>query len=99
MSLFNATAGFSEKFYFYSALIMESNFVDLVEKSKDEFYNVRTILLLLPVSVISWVEVFGCENYLRPIGGHAVYDLVIPVTSLIYFGILMRESNDVKKNV
>jgi len=85
--------------FVHSALVMEMNLADLLQKSKDEFYNLRTIILLVPNSVIAWVEVFGCEKYLRPIGGHAVYDFSIPATSIIYLAILFWQSNYIKKRV
>ena len=78
-----------------SSLILEFNHSELThQKSRDEFYNLRTIFLVIPTSVVAWMEAFGCENYLRPIGGHAIYDLTIPVSSLVYFAIiLLNQSN------
>ena len=80
---------------FDSSLILEFNHSELThQKSRDEFYNLRTIFLVIPTSVVAWMEAFGCENYLRPIGGHAIYDLTIPVSSLVYFAIiLLNQSN------
>merc|ERR1712215_443444 len=59
-----------------------------LEKGKNEFYNLETVLLLTPNCVIAWLEAFACENYLRPIGGHAIYDVAIPLTNIAYFCIL-----------
>ena len=76
---------------------MEANSVALMTKSKDEFYTFRTILLLGPNSVLAWLEVFACENYLKPMGGHAIYDLALPVTTIIYFVIVVLHFKHVKK--
>ena len=69
----------------------------LLDESKDEFHNLRQALLLWPNLVIAWVEVFACENYLQPIGGHVIYDLGYPLTSIIYFAIVVWHVKKAKK--
>jgi len=83
--------------FVHSIAMLEFGFKELLEKEKDEFYNLKTVLLYIPPSVLAWVEVFGCENYLRPYGGHAVYDAAIPLTNIAYFWLLYAHQKYYKK--
>ena len=73
--------------------------MELFNESKDQFYNLRQVLLLGPNAVIAWLEVLACDSYLKPMGGHAIYDLALPVTSIIYFAIAMRHFKQAKKEM
>ena len=55
-------------------LVMDMDFL--------EFNNLNPILFCIPNSVLAWMEAFGCENYLRPYGGHAIYHAMIPLTTI-----------------
>jgi hypothetical protein len=53
---------------------------------KGRYYNASSVLLALPCAVVAWFEALSCERHLRPIGGHLVYDTVIPLSLLaLYF--------------
>jgi len=83
--------------FVHSILMLEIGFQELLEKEKDEFYNLKTVLLYIPNSVLAWMEVFGCENYLRPYGGHAIYDVAVPLTNIAYFWLLFSHQKYYKK--
>jgi len=83
--------------FVHSILVLEMGIKELLEQKKDEFYNLKTVLLLTPNCVIAWVEAFACENYLRPIGGHAIYDVAIPLTNIAYFCIIFGHQQMSKK--
>ena len=85
--------------FVHGIAMLEFGFRELLEKEKDEFYNLKTVLLYIPNSVLAWMEVFGCENYLRPYGGHAIYDAAIPLTNIAYFCLLYSHQKHYKKTV
>ena len=58
-------------------LVVEMGFVDFLE-----FNNLNPILFCIPNSELACMEAFGCENYLRPYGGHAIYHAMIPLTTI-----------------
>lgn len=60
------------------------NNIFFLSNELDELYA-ATSLVAVPVSVIAWLEATQCEQLIRPIGGHLVYDLSIPVSILILY--------------
>jgi len=87
--------------FVHSILVLEMGFKEILEtdEEKDEFYNLKTILLYIPTSVLAWMEAFACENYLRPYGGHALYDVTIPLTNIAYFCLIYAHQKYNKKTV
>ena len=68
-------------------------------KEVDPFYNMRTPLLNIPNSILAWMEVFACEKFLQPYGGHAIYDAFIPITAIAYIFVLFYYNKKTKKMV
>ena len=66
-------------------------------KEVDPFYNIRIPLFNIPTAILAWMEVFACEKFLQPYGGHAIYDAFIPITQIAYIVVLCYYSKKTKK--
>ena len=81
----------------HSALVMEFCIKTMQVKEVDPFYNIRIPLLNIPNSILAWMEIFACEKFLQPYGGHAIYDAFIPITMIAYIFVLFYCSKKTKK--
>ena len=85
--------------FVHCVLVMEFTTKAMQVKEVDPFYNMRTPLLNIPNSILAWMEVFACEKFLQPYGGHAIYDAFIPITAIAYIFVLFYYSKKTKKMV
>ena len=83
--------------FVHCVLVMEFCIKAMQVKEADSFYNIRTPLLNIPNSILAWMEVFACEKFLQPYGGHAIYDAFIPITMIAYIFVLFYYSKKSKK--
>ena len=85
--------------FVHCVLVMEFCYKAKQIKEVDSFYNIRTALLNIPNSILAWMEVFACEKYLQPYGGHAIYDAFIPITNIAYIFVLFYYNNKKSKKI
>ena len=83
--------------YVNCVLIMEFSIKEMQVKEVDPFYNIRIPIFNIPNSILAWMEVFACEKFLQPYGGHAIYDAFIPITQIAYIVVLCYYSKKTKK--
>ena len=76
---------------------MEFGIKEMQVKEVDPFYNIRIPLFNIPTAILAWMEVFACEKFLQPYGGHAIYDAFIPITQITYIFVLFHYTKKAKK--
>jgi hypothetical protein len=54
-------------------------------RDKGPLYNVATLMLGVPTGFVAWLEAMGCENIMRPLGGHVLYDSTLSVGMCVFF--------------
>merc|ERR1712008_456580 len=52
---------------------------------KGPHYTAQAFFFGVPLALVTWMEALLCEQVIRPIGGHLVYDLMIPVSLLAFY--------------
>eukprot|EP00040_Diaphanoeca_grandis_P025761 m.143203 g.143203 ORF g.143203 m.143203 type:complete len:271 (+) comp30301_c0_seq1:68-880(+) len=58
----------------------------ILEENKDRFYNASSMLGFLPM-IVTWCEPLFCDAFLIDWGGHLWFDVSIPTSMVIYYGI------------
>lgn len=72
--------------YVNCVLAIHISINSLLFAPKGAYYTASSIILSLPTAVVAWLEALTCERLIRPIGGHLVYDVTIPLSLLtLYF--------------
>ena len=41
--------------------------------------------MFVPLGLLAWVEALACEQVMRPLGGHVLYDATIPLSLLALY--------------
>ena len=58
--------------------------------SKDVYYDLSSVLITIPVGLVSWIEALACDGFLVKYGGHVYYDTIIPVSMFVYYYFALR---------
>lgn len=63
---------------------------------KDAHYDAWSWCVNVPVVLAGWLEALACDYGLIAIGGHVLYDAVIPLSMLVYAGIALSRGEERK---
>jgi len=74
--------------YVQTTLMLTASLSELKLNNKNLFYDIKAIIVHLPVTIIGWIEAVFCDNFIEKYGGHLIYDTTIPLSVITYHGIL-----------
>eukprot|EP00967_Tisochrysis_lutea_P154188 scaffold305753_cov26-Tisochrysis_lutea.AAC.2 len=67
-------------------------------EKKDLYYDLAALMINLPIGFVSWLEASACDHGYRDLGGHVLYDSMIPICQLTYFAVAyLRQPPPFKK--
>ena len=76
--------------YVQTSLLSIATFHSLFKKDKDVFYDLSSLIIIVPVGLMSWLEGFICDSFYIKFGGHVYYDAIIPVSMFLYYAVTLR---------
>jgi len=71
--------------YVNCMLFFHSSCNALFFAEKGPYYTAQVFFSGVPLALVTWMEALLCEQVIRPIGGHLVYDLTIPISLLAFY--------------
>jgi len=85
--------------YVQTTLMLTASLSELNLENKDIFYDIKAIIIHLPITIIGWIEAVFCDNFIEKYGGHLIYDTTIPLSVITYHGILYLMYTKNKQNI
>jgi len=76
--------------YVQTSLLSIATYHSLLKKDKDIFYDLSSLIIIVPVGLMSWFEGFLCDSFYKKIGGHVYYDAIIPVSMFLYYAAALK---------
>ena len=85
--------------YVQTSLMLTASLSELNLDNKNIFYDIKAIIIHLPITIIGWIEAVFCDNFIEKYGGHLIYDTTIPLSVITYHGILYLMYTKNKQNI
>lgn len=88
ISLFHVCIPLKFGFMYVQTILLvlaSTNDLFLKNEEKDIFYDLKAIIIHVPIGIIGWLEAYLCDSILIYIGGHIWYDCTIPATIILYY--------------
>ena len=85
--------------YVQTSLMLTASLSELKMNNKNIFYDIKAIIIHLPITIIGWIEAVFCDNFIEKYGGHLIYDTTIPLSVITYHGILYSMYTKKKENI
>ena len=85
--------------YVQTSLMLTASLSELNSDNKNIFYDIKAIIVHLPVTIIGWIEAVHCDNFIEKYGGHLIYDTTIPLSMITYHSVLYFMYNKNKQNI
>ena len=85
--------------YVQTSLMLTASLSELNLDNKNIFYDIKAIIVHLPVTIIGWIEAVHCDNFVEKYGGHLIYDTTIPLSMITYHSVLYFMYNKNKQNI
>ncbi|KAJ1444262.1 hypothetical protein M885DRAFT_627281 [Pelagophyceae sp. CCMP2097] len=76
--------------YVQTVLIWIVTFYSLRRPHKDRYYDLSSLIITVPVGLVSWVEAISCDSFFKDVGGHVYYDAIIPASMFLYCAVASR---------
>ena len=76
---FNHSFTYVQTILMLTAAISEYNL-----KNKDVYYDMKALIVHLPITIVGWIEALYCDRFLKNVGGHVIYDTTIPLSIITY---------------
>ena len=74
--------------YVQTTLMLTAAISELNLKNKDIYYDIKAIVIHLPITIVGWVEALYCDKFIKNYGGHVIYDTTIPISIITYHSLL-----------
>ena len=69
---------------------------------KDRYYDMESVLVDIPILLMTYVESITCDDFLVHYGGHVWFDMAVPFGFIVYYIILLaypETKNDESKKI
>lgn len=83
--------------YVQTILMLIASISELNSTDKDEYYNIKSVIVHLPLTFVGLIEAIYCDSFIKKYGGHLIYDSTIPISLIIYHMILRRRIGHCRK--
>jgi len=70
--------------YVQTVLMLTAAISEYNLKDKDIYYDMKALIVHLPITIVGWIEALYCDKFFKNIGGHLIYDTTIPVSIIAY---------------
>lgn len=75
--------------YVQTTLMLIASISELNSINKDINYNIKALIVHLPITFVGWIEAVYCDHFIHKYGGHLIYDTTIPISIILYVFILL----------